>query len=203
MDLRFNRADTGPAPPGVAATDAALIAAARSDTRAFGALYERYRDDLLRYTYYCLGDWDKAADATQQTFANAMAGLPRFVDRGDSFRPWLFRIAHNEVCTRQKRRRLRAHIPLADAGDIADAAPSPEDMVITADDHARLRVLLAHLSPERRQICELRFAGLTSRDIAHILGKSEGAVRVAQSRAVAQLRDLMGVPPARTGDRDA
>jgi RNA polymerase sigma-70 factor (ECF subfamily) len=189
--------------PLTAGTDAALVAAARIDIQVFGALYERHRDDVLRYTFYCLGDWDDAADATQQIFANALAGLPRFADRGDSFRPWLFRIAHNEVCTRHGQRARRATSPLPDDLEIVDPAPSPEDLALAADDHTRLFMLLIHLPPDRRRVCELRFAGLTDKEIARVLGKSAGAVRTAQSRAVAQLRDLMGVPAAQTGGRDA
>ena len=173
--------------------DADLVAAARVDRQAFAPLYERYRDDLLRYSYYCLGNWDDAADATQQVFANAFAGLPRFVDQDNSFRSWLFRIAHNEVCTRQQQRSRRPQSQLGDAFEVADRAPSPEELAIAADDHQRLWLLLEQLSPDRRRVCELRFAGLKDREIAAVLGKSEGAVRVAQSRAVAQLRELMGV----------
>lgn len=191
------------APVGPGLSDADLVAAARIDRQAFASLYERYRDDVLRYTFYCLGNWDDAADATQQVFANATAGLPRFADRGDTFRPWLFRIAHNEVSTRRTRRSRRPQSPLLDAEGIVDRGPSPEDLAIAADDHDRLCILLALLPPDRRRVCELRFAGLDDKEIARILGKSKGAVRTAQSRAIAQLRDLMGVSSARTGDRHA
>jgi RNA polymerase sigma-70 factor (ECF subfamily) len=183
--------------------DADLVAAARRERRAFAPLYERYRDDVLRYCFYRLGDWDDAADAAQQVFANALAALPRFVDRGDTFRPWLFRIAHNEVCSRQVRRSRRPQSALQDAGEIVDTAPSPEELAIAADDHERLRAMLAHLPPDRRRVCELRFAGLTDKEIARILGKSDGAVRTAQSRAIAQLRVLMGSGLARAGGNDA
>lgn len=63
--------------------------------------------------------------------------------------------------------------------------------------------MLALLPPDRRRVCELRFAGLTDREIAGILGKSEGAVRTAQSRAMAQLRGLLGSGLTPTGERDA
>jgi RNA polymerase sigma-70 factor (ECF subfamily) len=184
-------------------SDAAVMAAARLAPLAFAPLYQRYRDDLLRYCFYCLGDWDEAADATQQIFANAIAGLNRFADRGDSFRPWLFRIAHNEVCSRQQKRSRRPQSPLVDAAEVVDPAPSPEELAIAADDHERVQVLLAHLTPERRRVCELRFAGLQDKEIAHILGKSEGAVRTAQTRAIAQLRDLLGVALAQSGGTNA
>jgi RNA polymerase sigma-70 factor (ECF subfamily) len=117
--------------------------------------------------------------------------LPRFEDRGNSFRHWLFRIAHNEVSSRQKQRARRPQSVLDTAYEIADRSPSPEDLAIAADDHRRLWLLLEQLPPDRRKVCELRFAGLKDREIAAILGKSEGAVRTAQSRAVAQLRGLL------------
>lgn len=186
-----------------ARSDADLVAAARLDRGAFAPLYERYRDDLLRYTFYCLGDWDDAADATQQIFVNAMAGLPRFVDRGDSFRAWLFRIAHNEVITRGQRRARQPRSPLIEGAEVIDRAPSPEELAIAADDHQRLWLLLDHLPPDRRRVCELRFAGLNDREIAAILGKNAGAVRTAQSRAIAQLRDLMGVTRTTSRENDA
>jgi RNA polymerase sigma-70 factor (ECF subfamily) len=189
-------------PPRAPVGDADLVAAARVDRRSFAPLYERYCDDLLRYCFYCLGDWDDAADAAQQVFANAMAGLSNFTDRDDSFRPWLFRIAHNEVCTRQQQLSRRPQRPLLDAALVVDHAPSPEDLAIAADEHERVRQLLAHLAPDRRRICELRFAGLRDREIAVILDKSEGAVRTTQFRAIAQLRGLLGIGLTQTGNTD-
>jgi RNA polymerase sigma-70 factor, ECF subfamily len=193
---------TGSTSPPLPAVDAELVAAARINSRAFAPLYERYCDDLLRYCFYCLGDWNDAADATQQIFADAMTGLSHFTDRGDSFRPWLFRIAHNEVCTRQQQHSRRPQRPLLDAALVVDHAPSPEDLAIAADEHERVRQLLTHLAPDRRRICELRFAGLRDREIAAILHKSEGAVRTAQFRAIAQLRQLLGTSLAGTGNAD-
>ncbi len=186
-----------------ARSDAELVAATRLDRAAFAPLYERYRDDLLRYTFYCLGDWDDAADATQQIFVKAMAGLPRFVDRGDSFRAWLFRIAHNEVITRGQRRAQQPHSQLIEVAEVIDRSPSPEALAIAADDHQRLWLLLGRLPSDRRRVCELRFAGLTDKEIAAILGKTAGAVRTAQSRAVAQLRDLMGITRTTSRENDA
>lgn len=184
------------------AGDADLVLAARLDTRAFASLYLRYRDDVLRYAYYCLGDWDEAADAAQEIFTHALAGLPRLRD-GGGFRGWLFRIAHNEICDRQNHRRTRSMTPWDDALGLHDPAPSPEHLAMVNDDHARLLALLGRLPADRRRVCELRFAGLTDREIATVLGKHEGAVRTSWSRAAAQLRDLMGIVPAREGAQDA
>jgi RNA polymerase sigma-70 factor (ECF subfamily) len=193
--------------PGRDPGDSELVLAAQHDRRAFAPLYKRHQDDLLRYCFYCLGDWDEAADATQQVFANALAKLPGFVDHGGgpqgTFKPWLFTIAHNEVCARQQRRNRRREGPLSEDDEFEDPNPTPEDLAIATDDHQQLRALLAHLSPGRRRVCELRLADLTDREIAGVLGMTEGAVRTAQSRAVEQLRGLMGVTATRKGGRDA
>jgi RNA polymerase sigma-70 factor (ECF subfamily) len=179
--------------------DPELVVAARADHPAFAALYERYRDDLLRYCHVCLGDWDDAADATQQIFVNAFAALPTFVDRGDTFRSWLFTIAHHEVGAFQRRRTRRAEDPLEDHDHLEDAEPTPEAIAFAADDHQRLRALLASLPEGQRRVVELRLADLTDREIAGILQMSEGAVRTAQSRAVGRLRELMAAESARMG----
>ena len=201
---RRGRQPGGGEPPGAELGDPRLVVAARGDVLAFGPHYERYRDDLLRYCFVCLGDWDDAADATQQVFANVLAKLPGFVDRDDSFRGWLFTIAHHEVGSRQRRRIRRLEEPLAADDWMEDPAPTPEDLAVCADDHRRLRALLAQLPVRRRRVCELRLADLTDRQIADILGMSESAVRTAQSRAVERLRDLMGVTTGTpTGGRDA
>jgi len=189
--------------PRDSAADAELVRASLIDRRAFAPLYTRYRDDVLRYCFYCLGDWEDAADAAQDVFLSALGGLPRLGERDDAFRGYLFRIAHNEVYDRQQRRRRRPIGPLDAALEIEDPTPSPEHLAVVGDDHTRLLTLLNQLSGDRRRLCELRFAGLTDKEIAQVLGKSEGTVRTAWSRAASQLRDLMGVALARKGGGDA
>ncbi|MEA2514146.1 MAG: hypothetical protein QOJ59_3633, partial [Thermomicrobiales bacterium] len=120
----------GEEPPGYRPGDADLVVAAQRDRRAFAPLYARYQDDLLRYAFYGLGDWDDAADASQQIFANALAGLGSFRDRGDSFRGWLFTIAHHEVGARQRRCARRAEGPFAGDDELEDPAPTPEELAI-------------------------------------------------------------------------
>jgi RNA polymerase sigma-70 factor (ECF subfamily) len=183
--------------------DDELALAARFDVHPFAPLYARYRDDVLRYAFYCLGEWDDAADTTQEIFANALSGLPGMTGGTDAFRRWLFRIAHNEVCDRLERRRRRATESLDRAMFVTDPSASLEHHAIVGDDHARVLDLLVRLPPDRRRVCELRFAGLTDREIAHVLDKSEGAVRTAWSRAAASLRDLMGVGLSEGDGRDA
>ncbi|MEA2585887.1 MAG: hypothetical protein QOF33_3972, partial [Thermomicrobiales bacterium] len=176
-------------PPLAAANDdeAELVALAQRDRRAFASLYTRYFDAVYRYCYRRLGIPELAADATSQTFAKALAALATC--RGETFRSWLFAIAHNVLTDRFRTDRF--DLSLESAAEVADAAPSPEDLAVVAEERSTLVRLLVQLQPEQRQILELRLAGLTSKEIAAALGRTPNAVDQAQFRAVNRLRALL------------
>jgi RNA polymerase sigma-70 factor (ECF subfamily) len=166
--------------------DGELVARARRDPQAFAPLYERYFEPIYRYCYRRLRSPEAAADATSLVFARAWNGLPGF--RGDSFRGWLYAIAHNVVAGHRPDPPRSA---LEDAGEIADPAPSPEQQAIAADEGRALRALLDQLPREQRRVVELRLAGLTGPEIAVALGRTHGAVKVAQFRALGRLREII------------
>jgi RNA polymerase sigma-70 factor (ECF subfamily) len=170
-------------------SDSTLVHRAKQDMCAFAPLYERYRDEVLRYTTHCLGDREDAADATQQIFTNALAGLSRFQDTGDSFKRWLFRIAHNEVVSRRRQRARRPEHALHDVEWVVDAGRTPEELAIMTDERTLAGILFMRLTPEQRRCCALRFSGLSHRETAVLLGKSEVAVRASFCRGLATLRD--------------
>jgi RNA polymerase sigma-70 factor (ECF subfamily) len=179
------------APPSAACDEAALVAAAKSDRRAFGALYDCYVPAIYGYCLHRLGSREAAEDATSLIFTKALGALPS--QRGSSFRGWLFGIAHHVVADAIQQK--RADVPLEMALEISDAAPSPESAAVANETHRTLYAALAQLSVEQRQVVELRLAGLTSAEIGQALGRSRGAVDVAQHRAVMRLRGLLGVLP--------
>lgn len=179
------------AEPSPEMADAELVRLAKATPRAFAALYLRYRDPIMNYCSYRLGDRDESEDAASVIFVKAIDHLPRFVERGDSFRTWLFRIAHNEVTDRHRRLARHPSLPLEHQRDLRDPAPPPEEAAIATDDRDRLRALLAHLSPRERAVLELRAAELSTREIAAVLHISEQNVRTAQSRGVSRLRELL------------
>ena len=174
--------------------DAGVVAAARTDPRAFAPLYNRYVDPVYRYCVRRLGHPEAAADATGQVFAKALAALPRYREDMGSFRSWLFAIAHNVVVDE-----VRAHrwtTTLEAAADVADRAPSVEEEMLRHESARTIRLLLAQLTPDQRQVMELRLAGLTGPEIAVAVGRSLGAVKIAQVRAVARLRAALTAPEA-------
>jgi RNA polymerase sigma-70 factor (ECF subfamily) len=168
------------------------VRAAQAERAAFGALYRRYLDRVYGYAFYLLGDHHDAEDATERTFLAALGAIGRFRDEGATFRSWLFRIAHNQIANTLRSRARRRASPLDGVAEpVADADPARE--AGAADDARRVRGALAELSEDRRQVIVLRFVdGLSAREIGAVLGRSEGAVRVLQHRALRDLAEILG-----------
>lgn len=165
-------------------SDQTLVELAQRDPAHFAALYDRYLDDIYAYCYRRLGTRELTEDATSQVFLQALAALPRF--RAHSFRAWLYTIAHNVVIDVH---RARPTLPLID-----DAALDQHSHDSGLDWHASeldVRQLLTQLTPEQREVVELRLSGMTGPEIAQILGRSHGSVRALQFRAYQQLRVLL------------
>ena len=175
--------------------DRPAVAAARRDPDAFDALYRKYVGQVYSFAVYELRDHHAAEDATEQIFLRALTALPRFDERGDdersTFRVWLFRIARNALSN--ERRRARRH-PVAPI-ELAAALPSSHDVEarVTAREEAdAVWAALERLPDERRRALVLRFVHeMTGAEIAAVLGRSEGAVRVLIHRGLrAVAKDL-------------
>lgn len=172
--------------------DAAIVARAQRDREAFALLYDRYLDRIYRFCYRRLDSREAAEDATSAVFTKALTALGTYQERPGGFRAWIFTIAHNVVTDVYRDRGRRPSEPLADDFDVADPDPSPEDAAVASDERRRLRALLAHLTPDQQQVIELRLAGLSGAEIGEILGRSRGAVNLAQHRAVKRLQRVVG-----------
>jgi len=171
--------------------DLSDVRAAQADRAAFGTLYRRYLDPVYGYCFYLLGDHHDAEDATERTFLAALGAIDRFRDEGATFRSWLFRIAHNQLANALRARSRQRTDPLEGVPELA-APDDPARLASQADDARRLRSSLASLSDDRRQVVVLRFVdGLSAREIADVLGRSEGAIRVLQHRALRELAGLL------------
>jgi RNA polymerase sigma-70 factor (ECF subfamily) len=171
------------------------VRAAQRDRAAFAVLYRRYLDAVYGYSFYLLGDHHDAEDATERTFLAALGAIERFRDDGASFRSWLFRIAHNELANAVRARRRRRMAPLHDLSNLASGADDPARLVAASEEARRLRAALAALPDDRRHVLILRFVdGLSAREIGVVLGRTEGAVRVLQHRALREVAGLLGRP---------
>jgi len=184
--------------------DRPLVEAAKREPARFDALYRRYLARVYSYAYYELGDHHLAEDATEATFVSALTNLHRFEERArpadgegaSTFRVWLFQIARNEIAGERRRTRRR---PVEPIGETIVADPLDVEAAAVQRDQAREAWrAVGRLPGERRQAMVLRFVDeLSTAEIAGVLGRSEGAVRVLIHRALRSVaKDLKG------GERD-
>lgn len=195
MRIRPNRLTehVGEDSPGLAETERELALRARSgDNQALGKLYDLYYDRVFRYALARLGNPADAEDAAEETFVKVVQAIGRYeVREGVPFGAWLFRIARNEVALHFRRRRGREPAePLEEA--FHAAAGDPEADVERKLLLEQVREAIARLPEAQQQVIALRLgAGLSTAEIAQVLGKREGNVRVLQHLALSRLRALL------------
>ncbi len=164
---------------------------AGGDTEAFGRLYDLYADRVFRYAAYLSGNSSEAEDLTEDIFIKLWQKLPSFRGSQDAFLSWLLRLTHNHVVDYLRRQR-RDEVLLLSEFQTDDVIPGEED---TQDSTERSLMgrevlrLLRYLPPQQRQVVILKFIEeLSNREISRITGQSEGAIRIAQMRALRTLR---------------
>lgn len=161
------------------------------DPEALDELYSRYADVVFRYIYYRVGDRQVAEDLVGDVFVRAMEALPAYQDVGSPFEAWLYRIAHARVVDYYRRQKVRQTAVL-DEQVIADGRSDPDRLLAQSDDVGRVWAALSQLTDEQQQVVSLRFiAGYSTAEVAKVVGKTEGAVRALQHRALASLRRLL------------
>jgi RNA polymerase sigma-70 factor (ECF subfamily) len=188
--------------------DRPQVEAAKRDPARFDALYRRYVARVYSYAYYELGDHQAAEDATAATFVSALTNLHRFEERArpadgegaSTFRVWLVQIARNEIAGERRRARRR---PVEPIGETVVVDPLDVESAAVRRDEARAAwSAVGRLPGERRQAMVLRFVDeLSTAEIAGVLGRSEGAVRVLIHRALKSVARDLGVSERARGRR--
>jgi RNA polymerase sigma-70 factor, ECF subfamily len=173
----------------------ALVEAAREgDRSAWELLYRRLYPRLHAFHARRVGA-EHAEDAVSETMARAVSGFDGFRLGRAGFDGWVFGIARRVAADHYRKSEQRRRQGIA-AARVArgpeDSGDPTTDDVCEDDDRARIRRLFAGLSPAEREVLELRVvAGLSSEQVGAVLDKAPGAVRTAQSRALARLRQLL------------
>lgn len=175
------------------ASDAEIVHAAQLDPAAFAILYTRYRVRIYRYLRLRTGSDDEAADLTQHVFLKAIDALPGYQERGTPFAAWLFRIAHNAAANSHRGRGRTVTLDNAPDSIWRTDTDNPEAIAIQNERLADLRKLYGQLDNGKQELLALRFgAGLSSREIAPIVGRSEAAVKKQLTRIIHTLRERYG-----------
>lgn len=167
-----------------------VLRAVRRDAAAYGMLYETHLDRVYRYVYFRVGSTVEAEDLTEHVFLKAWEAIERYEDRGIPFIAWLYRLAHNLVVDHYRAR--RPTMPLEDVAEAEEPGANTLDSVENEIDAEEVRVAVRKLSPEHQQLIVLRFVeGMSHAEVAQITGKTEGATRVVQYRALQSLARVM------------
>jgi len=160
------------------------------DRAAFAELYDAHADAVYRYVLYRVREPSDAEDVTSEVFTRAFANIHRYRWQGKSFLAWLYTIARNAVTDR--RRRTRPTVDLDNAYGIAEDGPTAHDHAVRGEQVDALRGAVRHLTIEQQEVLLLRFIeNMSSRQVATVLGKNEGAIRALQFRALGRLRKLL------------
>jgi RNA polymerase sigma-70 factor (ECF subfamily) len=169
--------------------------AARGDGEAAAELLMRVRPGVVRYCWAHLGSLRRGPstpdDVAQEVCLAVLEALPRFQDRGLPFAGFVFRIAANKVADAHRAARTSTDVrPIETVPEPADDHWDPERRAVLADLSRRVLELLDELPDTHREIVVLRVAaGLSAEEVGSVLGMTAAAVRMAQSRALARLRE--------------
>jgi len=165
--------------------------AVRRDAEAFGRLYDMHVDRVYRHIYYRVGNEQDAQDLTQQAFFKAWQAIDRYRKTASPFIAWLMTISHNLVVDFYRTKKDKAYV---EAEVLADsAASSPEGVAEASFEQQRLRRAILQLGGDEQQVVILRFIeGFEFAEIASLMKKKEGNIRVILHRALVKLRDILG-----------
>jgi RNA polymerase sigma-70 factor (ECF subfamily) len=171
-----------------------VSAAQQGDEAAWETLYRAIYPRLRAFFIRRVGR-EHADDAMGETMTRAVACIHRFVWTDAGFDGWIFGIARHVSVDHHRhvdRARRYGHIGRMFSSTKADGDAPVEQELMIGDDQELIRRLFSQLSPSEQEVLELRvIAGLSAEQVGAVLGHNAGAVRTAQSRALAHLRELM------------
>ena len=167
-----------------------LIQAAQQTPARFGALYNRYYEQIFRFIYQRIGDEELTADLCAQTFLKAMQNLSRYSYKGVPFSAWLYRIASNEIAQFYRQNQKNRVITLEDnyVNNLKEELDDKEELEINI---GILEKVIKELKPDEVQMVELRFFEKRPfKEIGDILDMTENNAKVKVYRILQKMKKL-------------
>lgn len=174
--------------------DEAVRAARQGDRAALTSVLESVQEPILRYCRGRIGVGERhlfsADDVAQEVLMAVMTALPRYEDQGKPFMAFVYGIASHKVADAMRVAGRVKSDPTDDVPEVIATVGGPEQMALDADASRRMRELLSVLPDKQREVLVLRLVvGMSAEETAEAVGSTPGAVRVAQHRALAKLKE--------------
>jgi RNA polymerase sigma-70 factor (ECF subfamily) len=169
--------------------------AKKGDAACFGHLYNHYLTPIYRFIAVKVGTKQEAEDLSHEVFMSAWQKLPQYEAQGFPFSSWLYRIARNRVIDHYRTK--KSHVSIDDEQmdheELFGVQSEVADTLDTGLDLAVIKEAMSSLTGEQREVIQLRFmSDLSPAEIAKVLGKREGAVRIIQHRALLKIKSIIG-----------
>lgn len=173
--------------------DTLILAAQEGDKDAFGKIYEHFFDAIYKFVFFRV-ESDEVDDLVENIFIKSWVNLEKYEKRDVSFSAWLFRIAHNAIIDYR-----RAHRSIRSLDEIREL-PSHEDGPAKETERSlltqKVRAAVEQLREPYRQVVSLKFlSGLSTSEVAEVMGEREGNIRLLQYRALKELKNKLGETP--------
>jgi RNA polymerase sigma-70 factor (ECF subfamily) len=160
------------------------------DNDAIHQLYEKYFPKIYNYAFMQMGDVQAAEDLASDVMLKMIESIQKYTFRGLPFGAWVFRIARNRLIDLHRRRKRRGEVDLSET--LSTALANPQVLAERALERGQLQIALKHLTDEQRQVIVLKFIeGFDNRSVGKIMGRSEGAIKSLQHRALGALRRVL------------
>ncbi len=168
--------------------------AQEGSAHAFALLYDRYVDQIFGYVYHRVGHRQTAEDLVSDVFLRALRRISTFKWQGVDFGAWLMTIARNRVHDHFKSARFRLEASVEEVFDtpVYGGADDPEQALLSADLASHVHTAIGQLKGEQAEVLYLRFIQhLNVAETAAVMGKTDGAIKALQYRALKSLAKLM------------
>ena len=174
----------------VADADHYIDGAINGDADCFGKLYDHYVERVYRHVYYRTGDVKDTEDLTQQVFIKAWKAIGRYKKTSSPFLAWLMKISHNLVIDYYRQKKYQSTLEYDTFFDSEDK--SPENSAENHFEQQQLRKAILKLPSDQQQVVIMSFIeGFTYSEIASVLNKSEGNIRVILHRSLRKMREIL------------
>ena len=162
------------------------------DAEAFGELYQRYAHIIFRFIYSHLSERFEAEDLTEEVFLRVWRSLSNYREQGVPFLAYLFKIARNALVDFYRHAGRTGGLMSIEEKPLTDTRSDPAEAAIIHLEHQEVRQTLEQLREDYRMVLILRFlSGLSPEETGEVMGRTPGAVRILQHRALSALRNLL------------